>query len=209
MRKTGGAMGLAVLTGDLIASQALPQEALSAAFAVLDDAARDVAGWEGCAGLRIGRFRGDGWQIALPCPALALRTALYLRACLTREGKGFATRIALATGPGTAPKGDIHAETGPTYVASGRGLDQIARPASMAFAGSGAMAAAVRLADHISQGWTARQARAVAPALPPGAPSQTEIARQIGITRQAARQALIGAGFPAIHDALAQIETAG
>jgi hypothetical protein len=56
-------MTLAVLTGDLIASQGLGRDGLAAALAALAAGAADIARWEGCAGTSFGRFRGDGWQM--------------------------------------------------------------------------------------------------------------------------------------------------
>jgi hypothetical protein len=197
---------LAVLTGDLIASQRLEPGRLDAALAALANAAADISRWAGCAGARFGRFRGDGWQLALPRPALALRAALSLRAALRAEGKALATRIAIATGPGSPPGPDINAETGPVYVASGRALDALRPPATMILAERGALGAAMRLADHVSAGWTQAQARAIRLALPPGSRTQAAIAAELGISRQAARQALVGAGLPALADALALIE---
>ncbi|HBG97239.1 MAG TPA: hypothetical protein DDY29_00415 [Rhodobacteraceae bacterium] len=202
-------MTLAVLTGDLIASQGLGRDGLAAALAALAAGAADIARWEGCAGTSFGRFRGDGWQLALPCPARALRAALVLRAGLRGAGKSFATRIAIATGPGRLPMGDINAESGPAYVASGRALDTLAAPATMILAGGGAAGAVVRLADHISAGWTQAQARAARRALPPGRRTQSDIADSLGISRQAARQALIAAGVPALASALDLIEGGG
>ena len=75
-------------------------------------------------------------------------------------------------------------------------------------AACGALDAAFRLADHIAQGWTRAQARAVCAMLPPGAGPRRVAAERLNISRQAVDQALWAAGFPAIEAALEQIETA-
>jgi hypothetical protein len=78
----------------------------------------------------------------------------------------------------------------------------------MAHAGGGALDAAFRLADHIAQGWTRAQARAVCAMLPPGAGPRRIAADRLGVSRQAVDQALRAAGFAAIEAALEQIEAA-
>lgn len=76
----------------------------------------------------------------------------------------------------------------------------------MGHASGGALNALILLADHISQGWTPAQARAIFTMLPPGAGPRRAVAERLGISRQAVDQALHAAGFPAIDAALTQIE---
>lgn len=213
---------LAVLTGDLVASTRLSDAELDRALEVLAQAARDVTDWggrmEGTAAeppeaamdIRGGFARrgGDGWQFAMNRPALALRAALYLRARLRELGKPYATRIAIATGPGRMPADlDPNAAHGPAFVASGRLLEELPARVGMAHAGRGALGAALRLADHISSGWTPAQARAVALMLWPPGRTNAETARTLGITQQSVNESLKRAGFPALADALALIES--
>ncbi|WP_333684677.1 hypothetical protein [Pontibaca methylaminivorans] len=215
----------AVLTGDLVASTRLSDAELDRALEVLAKAARDVTDWggrmgesEGSAaefpdaakGIRGGFARrgGDGWQFAMNRPALALRTALFLRARLRELGKPYATRIAVATGPGRMPADlDPNAAHGPAFVVSGRLLEELPARAGMAHAGRGALGAVLRLADHISSGWTPAQARAVALMLWPPGRTNAETARELGITQQSVNESLKRAGFPALADALALIES--
>ena len=56
------------------------------------------------------------------------------------------------------------------------------------------------------RGWTPAQARAVLPMLAPDRPTQEQVAEDSGITRQAVRQALVAAGFPALSTALDLLE---
>jgi hypothetical protein len=70
----------------------------------------------------------------------------------------------------------------------------------------GALEAVFRLADHLSRGWTQKQALAVAAMLAPGAVTQQTVAEQQRVTRQAVGQALRSAGYDAIQDALRMVE---
>ncbi len=201
-------MQIAVLTGDLVRSTALPGDALDRAFAALAAAADEIGRWQ-AADPRFTRSRGDGWQLRLVRPGLALRAALHLKAALRASGTGAKTRIAIAAGEatGTAPR-DLNAATGPAYTASGRALDALGGSATMAHAAGGALGAAARLADEIARGWTQAQARALLLMLPPGPPTRAEAGARLGISRQAVDQALAGAGFAALDDALRLIEAA-
>ncbi|MDR9393521.1 MAG: MarR family transcriptional regulator [Roseovarius sp.] len=203
-------MRFAVLTGDIVGSGTLSASELDAAIAAIDTAARDIAGWQDEPVTGFGRRGGDSWQCAIGSPVLGLRAALYMRAALRREGKTLATRIAIAAGAGALPAdGDTNSAHGPAFTASGRLLETITGHVELAHDTGGALGAATRLADHISQGWTVAQARAMHAALPPGAGPRSDIAGTLGITRQAVNQALWAAGFPAIDDALRLIEAEG
>ena len=200
-------MHFSVLTGDIVRSSDLTASQLDAALDAVKEAADAIAGWRKQLVTGHARRGGDSWQCAIGAPALDLRAALFIRAALRREGKTFSTRIAIARGPGTLPEdNDPNGAHGPVFTASGRLLADISNHAQIAHASGGALAAATRLADHISQGWTVAQARAIHAALRPGVGPRAEIAEQIGITRQAVNQALWAAGFPALSDALEFIE---
>ena len=196
----------AVITGDFVASAEIGPAALDAAMRVLAEAAGEMARWAG-GPLHFTRNRGDGWQVCLARPGFDLRAALIFRARLRRDTAQWETRAGLARGPVTLGAGDLNSASGPAFVASGRALDAIARPALWAHADGGALAAATRLADHLSQGWTRAQARALAPMLVPDPPTHATVAEALGISRQAVSQALDAAGFDAIATALALIET--
>ena len=199
-------MTFAVLTGDLVRSTDLAQKRLDVAMQSLADSAEAASDWHGSS-LMFSRNRGDGWQVCLARPSLALRTALYMRAALRTGGKDLSTRISIAIGVGDpGPTGDLNSASGPVFVESGRALDAIQTPMMMSFAGGGALAAAVRLADHVSQGWTTAQARAIYPMLAPVSVARREVAEALGISRQAVDQALEAAAYPALSDALDLIE---
>lgn len=192
---------IAVLTGDLIASTRMTDRQRESALAVLEQTAAQISLWD--RPTHFTRTRGDGWQMVTAAP-LWLRASLAMMAALRAADLG-ATRIAVATGDDPYPDTpDLNRVTGPTFVASGRLLDQSGDRLSYATSPEGAAVAA--LAGHIAAGWTAKQAQSLTLALPPDAPTHADIAASLGISRQAVDQSLRGAGWPALGTALSQIE---
>ncbi|MCR8547070.1 MarR family transcriptional regulator [Salipiger sp. P9] len=201
---------IAVLTGDIVDSSELSASALDATMAALRVAVQDISTWPGPVAAGFARRGGDGWQMACDRPERAMRAALYLQASLRRLDRSRATRIALAVGAGSLSPTDLddpNSAHGPVFTTSGRLLESLSGHRLMAHASGGAEAAALRLADHISQGWTPAQARALCEMLPPGTGPRAEAAERLGITRQAVNQALWSAGFPALDEALSYLET--
>lgn len=197
----------AVLTGDIVSSTALKSAELRTALELLQSASAEVSEWvTPTFASRFTTSRGDGWQIVLNHPALALRAALYLQAALMRYDPSLQTRIAIATGPATLPEGaDLNVAGGPAFTASGRVLEKMTT-GLITHADAGPLGAVTRLADHIAQGWTAAQARAMFLMLPPDPPTHTGAAKQLGISRQAVDKALRSAGFSALSEALTMVE---
>ncbi|PVA06129.1 hypothetical protein DC363_12530 [Thalassorhabdomicrobium marinisediminis] len=194
-------MSICVLTGDIVGSTDLPAAQRRQVMAILEDTygliARDGAGF-------FDTYRGDGWQMAFDRPALALRLALFIRASLKEAADTFETRVAMATGDGIISSLDLQSAP---FIASGRALDAMPRDVLFAHADGGALHGAALLADHISQGWTQAQARAIRPFLHPAATvTQKDVAEATGVTRQAIGQALEAAGYGPISKALSAIE---
>ncbi|WP_421703885.1 MarR family transcriptional regulator [Aliiroseovarius sp.] len=202
---------IAVLTGDIIGSTQMAPADLERAFDALSASAETQAAWHG-EDLHFTRQRGDGWQVRLAKPELTLRSALAFRAALRCEGKEFSTFIAVAEGLAEPAKlqHDLNDATDSVFVESGRLLDWLkpfSKPVEFAHQELGATSAAFTLADHISQSWTPAQAAAILPLLKPdGRKTYTEIADDLGKSRQAVTKALDGAGFHAIWIALENIE---
>ncbi|MEM6482447.1 MAG: hypothetical protein AAF922_00805 [Pseudomonadota bacterium] len=206
-------MKWAVFTGDIVNSSALSADRLEGIMNVLDASCRDMSGWvepdDALALTGFARRGGDGWQIAIDRPKFCLRAALFIQAQVRANGENDATRIAVSVGEGDPIRANVVAPNsahGPAFEKSGRLLDKLGGKTRMALSGSATLDAAFRLADHISQGWTAAQARAVSAMLPPGSGPRRIAAEDLGISRQAVDQALIAAGFPALETALALIE---
>ena len=197
---------VAILTGDLIGSTAAAPGALERAMEILADAARAMSGWMPGADTRFTRFRGDGWQIHVAEPGLALRCALALNARLRAADVGLATRAAIGIGDidtlGTESLADAH---GAAFEASGHALDTMGRTRTMAIEGDGITTfhrIVVDLLADRARHWTPQRAEATALYLQPDNPTLADIAPQLGISPQAVNYRLSGAGAPAIRRAL-------
>lgn len=198
---------VAIFTGDLIASTAAPDRA-ETAMQVLARAAATLGHWAGQDAC-FTRFRGDGWQLRLARPGLALRAALYLTANLT-AATALPSRIAIGIGPLAHPgTRDLSDARGAAFEQSGRALDSLPRNRHLALAGAVTdwQIALVTLADWHARRWSAEQAEAAALALAPDAPGQTALAQHLGITRQAIAARLSGAGLAAWEPALHAFES--
>lgn len=184
----------AILTGDLIASTALPPAQADAAMAALRAATTPEH--------RFTRYRGDGWQILTDRPGSALRLALRLTAALTASGTALSTRIAIGFGPiDRAAAADLSAASGTAFIRSGRALDHMPRPRRWAISGGPTLppwiAAAIPLAEWHSARWTQGQAAVAAEWLDRADRTQEEWAARMGLTRQAWKARFDGAGIAA------------
>lgn len=168
-----------------------------------------LADWQGHP-LHFSRHRGDGWQVVLMRPDMALRCALAFRASLRALGAEFDTYVGIAEGPNNGPIGpDLNDETGPVFVSSGSTLaiPQHSGRMRMVHATNGPLDAVTHLADHLSIGWTPPQAAAILPFLDPRRqPSYTEVAKTLGKSRQAVKKAVDAAHLPALIYALNSLE---
>lgn len=200
-----------IFTGDLVGSTKVGPQAVDAAMTVLQASAQTLSDWAG-ADTRFTRFRGDGWQIYLESPGLALRGALMLVARLRSADLGLSTRIAAGTGAvdriGTS---DLSDASGDAFVISGHALDAMPRNRRLVIEGRDHVpdwqAAIFQLVDWQADRWSPAQAQAVVSALNP-ALTQTwaETAQHLGITRQALQARLKGAGFDALEGCLRAFE---
>lgn len=101
--------------------------------------------------------------------------------------------------------GNLNDASGPVFIASGRGLKALGKRSAFGHAAGGAMSATVRLADHISGGWTEAQARVIVETLKEKR-TQEEIAQRLGLSQQSVQQTLAAAGYPVLSAALDLIE---
>jgi hypothetical protein len=195
----------AVVTGDLVGSTEKPVRALERAMEVLAEAARGISAWAG-ADTRFTRYRGDGWQMRVALPGLALRAALTAFAGLRAADAGLATRAAIGIGRvdsiGTGDLSDAH---GAAFESSGHALDRMPRTRRLTIDGEGVTPLhriVVDLLDERSSRWTREQAEAMALHLAPDNPTLTDIAPRLRISPQAVNYRLAGAGGTAIRHAL-------
>jgi hypothetical protein len=195
----------AILTGDLVGSTEKPVGTLEHAMQALAEAARGVSVWAG-ADTRFTRYRGDGWQMHVAIPGLALRAALFVFARLRASDAGLATRAAIGIGRiegvGSEDLGDAH---GSAFETSGHALDRMPRTRRLTIDGEGVTALhriIVDLLDERTARWSREQAEAMALHLAPDNPTLTDIAPRLGISPQAVNYRLAGAGGTAIRHAL-------
>jgi len=198
-----------VFTGDLVNSSQMSKSELDAIMAAIHDLVIDVSDWpSGTDEKTIAGFArrgGDAWQVACSGGINALRVALCIQAKVRATLEDAATRIAVANGDGIMPV-EPNSAHGAAFTASGQLLETLEDRRLMAHAAGGALDAAFCLADHIAQGWTQAQARALYLKLQSGKIANRVIAEHIGISRQAVDQALAAAGYPAINDALKALD---
>ena len=196
----------AVLTGDLINSTKAGAAALAGAMVTLTDCVRRIEDWTPGSDNRFTRSRGDGWQIVLGDPALALRAALLIQARLSAATERLTSRIAIGIGAAdTLGSRDLSDASGSAFTLSGQGLDTMARQGRLAVTGVNAapfLQAIADLADEIARRWSVEQAEAMALALPPDDPTLKTMALQLGISTQAVNYRLQGAGLRPIRAAL-------
>jgi hypothetical protein len=198
---------IAVLTGDLIASQAAGAAKVEAAMDHLAATAADLG-----ADTRFTRFRGDGWQIVLTDPLKVLRAVLLLLADLRASGIGLDTRISAGIGGyetlGTANLADA---AGRAFLLSGVKLDNMDKHGRISINGAEErdqhwQRAIFDLVDWHTSQWTAAQAEAAALALRHYTENQGQLAQRLGITRQAMQSRLAGAGMHALDRAIQAFE---
>lgn len=214
----------AVLTGDLVGSSQLPAAESRRALDLLGQAARDFGqAYPGSVSTPLDTFRHDSWQWLLDRPELALRAAIFLRACLKMEsdpGAPLDTRIAI--GLGGAEEIDrerISNSRGPAFTASGKALDAIADERIALAApdpGPDSLTALARgaapLLDAVVSDWTAAESRAVAGALRGWTQEETARAWPVpdegdGISRQAVSKSLRRSHWHRVESVLEWAET--
>lgn len=197
----------AVFTGDIVRSTDLGADALQGVFTALENAAQAIAQWPDST-TAFARFRGDGWQMALP-PVYALRGALVMRAAVRQTGKDRDTRIGVGVGQGHMQGNDLASADGPAFLHSGRALDAIARgPRMVASDGTVALRCALPLADRIAQGWTPKQAQVAFALLAPSPPTQYALAQTLNRSRQMTQKQADAAGVIALLDSCDAYESA-
>lgn len=192
---------IAILTGDLVDSTKASASAVEATMALLATCSAEIG-----QDSRFARFRGDGWQLYLEPPGDCLWACLFILSRLKSEDAPLETRIAV--GIGTVHLFDdtnLTTALGSAPTASGRALDAMPKAARLALEGNRVGRFEKRcfaFADDQAARWSREQAQVVALMLSPnGAPTQEDIARRLGITRQAVGARLKAAGYHLLEQA--------
>lgn len=207
----------AIVSGDVIASSRLsPAERrrLQRALATASTSVHKAFPRAVPAGATI--VGGDGWQMLVAEPALALRASLFFRARLraTMESHQLDTRMVIAVGTVDFLPGDRVSEgDGAAYRLSGRGLQTLGRTENALFLSPGwaherTVQVIVTLVDLVAARWSDKQALAVTGALRGW--TQEKIARtswKPPISQQAVAQHLGRAGWNGVERAVEYCET--
>jgi hypothetical protein len=200
---------IAVLTGDVIESRKVGDR--PRLYGRLDETLAMLAARHGGHGER---FRGDGFQLALPRATAAMEAAVTLRAALIEHSEPdqrWDARIAVAIGP--AEQGMSEAD-GETFIASGRALDALSdTPGHLALTlldepedeGLGLL---LRFIDDLLDGWSPYAAEVVGLSLGHDTPqqvSQQALAERLGISQPSVHKRLRAARWALLSDSLAYL----
>lgn len=202
----------AVLTGDLVESQAYPPSAISAALDVIRTIAEDHVGSSFDIAPKFTRFRGDGWQFVMGNAPQSLQLAVRIFASLKGAADLPTTRLSIGIGQIDSLGADTLADAaGEAFIASGRALDWLERKGgTFAISGPGVTALHQIAAEFLElrlQLWTQPQAEATALFLRPTRNSGRDIAVRLGISQQAVSYRLTGADARRIAELLYEWET--
>ena len=201
-------MSIGIMTGDIVHSGDLEPHQVDAIIELILNLKGDLMRWDDDI-VYSTRTRGDGWQIGIQSPRRALRAALLVKATLQAAADDLVqveTRIAIGVGDGEM-NADLNSSHGTAFVASGTALETMGRNTRIVHASGGAIGAATRLADSISQDWTVAQARAIEHLIHPDSPTRAVVGDMLGISRQAVDKSAHAANWPALSQALEMIET--
>lgn len=197
---------IAVLTGDVIDSRKV--EDRQRLYALLD---QTLAGLAARHGGRGERFRGDGFQLALPRATAAMEVAIALRAALIEHSEAdqrWDARIAVAVGPASWPDSDrlATADSEP-FVRSGQDLDGLSEHGvhlSLALideTDDGSLALLTRYLDDMVASWSRYSAEVIRLSLERET-SQQAMADHLGIRQPSVHKRLRAARWPLLADTL-------
>lgn len=208
----------AVITGDIIGFKKLPLDIRKNMHHTLRVANRELrSAFPGLLPYDISVFRGDGWQMLLADPVMALRAALLTRGLIRSSVSSHRMDTRLAIGIGGidyVPENHVTAGDGEAYRCSGKLLSEMdgTRQGTMRYAYPGvpeasALDAIVRLTGALADRWSDRMASAMVGVLQ--GKNQDRIAGEWSppVTRQAVGKHLERAAWPAIRQALEIFET--
>ncbi|MGR4068749.1 hypothetical protein [Billgrantia sp. C5P2] len=197
---------IAVLTGDLVDSRKASDP--KRLFKELDAALEAITDRYGGQGER---YRGDGFQIALPDPATAMHAAVLLRAALIRhseEDQRWDARIAVAIGKDRwHPEQRVTEASGEVFVRSGQTLDAMSEGAShlclklVEESESECLTLLTRFVDDLIDGWSRYAAEAVYLSLWHDE-SQQALAKRLGISQPGVHKRLRAARWSLLDDYL-------
>ncbi|PXX99431.1 hypothetical protein [Halomonas sp. LBP4] len=196
---------IAVLTGDVIDSRKVADAARL--HRVLDATLAELAERHGGRGER---YRGDGFQLALPDAEEAMTAAVWLRAALIQHSEThqrWDARIAVAVGQDDwQPDEGVAEADGEVFVRSGRALDALdaSHLAVELLEGpnDGCLALLTRFLDDLIDGWSRYSAEIVILSLD-RTTTQQALAERLGIRQPSVHKRLRAARWELLADTLA------
>ena len=197
---------IAVLTGDVIDSRKVADR--QRLYALLDATLGELATRHGGRGER---FRGDGFQLALPSATAAMEAAIALRAALIEHSEAdqrWDARIAVAVGP--AGHSGLDTADSEPFVRSGHDLDGLSEGSAQLSltlldeADDGSLGLLTRYLDDLVASWSRYSAEVVRLSLESNA-SQQAMADQLGIRQPSVHKRLRAARWPLLADTLAYL----
>ncbi|MFY0992529.1 hypothetical protein [Halomonas sp. C05BenzN] len=195
---------IAVLTGDVIDSRKVADT--RRLHRVLDTTLAELVDRHGGHGER---YRGDGFQLALPQPGAAMTAAVQLRAALIQHSEPhqrWDARIAVAVGQ--EDRG-IAAADGEVFVRSGQALDTLeTRHLAVVLLEAPDEACPTlltRFLDDLIDGWSRYSAEVVTLSLD-RATTQQALAERLGIRQPSVHKRLRAARWELLVDTLAYFE---
>jgi hypothetical protein len=196
---------IAVLTGDVIDSRKVSDTA--GLQHVLDTTLDDLANRHGGEGQR---YRGDGFQLALPEAGEAMAAAVEIRASLIQHSEPrqrWDARISVATGKDSwQPSDGLAQANGDVFVQSGQTLDGLEMQhlslTRLDAAEDGCLTLLTRYLDDLIEGWSRYSGEVVTLQL--RAPSsQQDLAERLGIRQPSVHKRLRAARWDLLADTLA------
>ncbi len=143
-------------------------------------------------------YRGDAFQLLLPAPKDAIKLALLIR--LSLKALQTDARISIGIGEISNLRPDVKSATGIAFTLSGRGLDTLLQERRMTIHCQNAelesiLALPLRMADHLVNNLTSRQAEALLLYLLPANPLHEKIAIKLGTSRANVTKLLNNSNF--------------
>jgi hypothetical protein len=193
----------AVITGDLVKSSKLPAHQYEKTIQQLEDILCKLGGQTS----NFSIYRGDAFQLLLPCATSALSAALLIR--LTLIAVGSDCRLSIGIGEVDNPRSQISVSTGQAFVLSGRGLEPLKElhwALHLPIPISAEWQLLLKFSDVLLKQMTARQAQVLYGYFANGQISHQQLADVMQSSRANVTQLLNQANYTLFHELLTQFE---
>lgn len=193
----------AVITGDLVKSSKLPAHQYEQTIQALEQILSNLSGHAS----NFSMYRGDAFQLLLPCATTALKAALLIR--LTLIAIGSDCRLSIGIGEVDNQRSQVSLSTGEAFMLSGRGLEPLKEQhwaLHLPIATAVEWQLLLRFSDVLLQQMTARQAQVMYGYFANGQISHQQLAEILQSSRANVTQLLNQANYTLFLDLLSQFE---